>query len=864
MKNHFLLSLLILTCFNLFSQNQLIKYNRNETLCNTCPIPIVDNPAKNIGTTVNNYKIGHNSDFSVQVSKTQSPYVWEQLFEYNTYVNSSSETFNIVNSSFVTFDFSGSVTLQITCNRFTPTISNVIIRPQSKSIPYTVSGNVITIVIIKPGQFSVEALGDRYHNLQIFANPIVDYLGAFPPASTSSPNYIHFEPSSLPQTYVTPTGLVGSKYVHIKAGATVIVPYTGTTYSQDNGCIIANTGDQFYIEDGGILKGGIVAAEQATDINIFGNGIIDLTDLPKTNNPNSDTDYAYIQGITMRKCNTIGIYGVTINDPQQLCVELTDSDNVDIWNAKLFSSVIWGDGFHMKGTSNVTIDGCYIRTADDCISIYASRHVSWENTSPDQNGNVTSSYMNRSALNYNITNCSLYADFAHAIEIGWHGNQNSQKVTYLTSPPYTIQYPPYIPSNDIYNLTFDHIDILEHNNKWTQHNANNTTTERTDYYGALSVNCGDGNNCSNISFQNINVEDFTHGRLFSVNVEPASIGAATTDGKSVANIRFVNLSYKSTGHEDKSTIKGIWCDKYVDGVFFENFKVNGFVIKSLDGINSYKINGQNGIDKNDYAYNITFDEANRYTTINPGHYAIKNVQSGKILSSYMTDYVYTTPSYGNSYGNYDIWDIELVPGTVHYRIKNHGDTKSLENTNEQFIGSNLSPNQWPYYCQGRFLKKKNAAATTTQEWKFESSGSGTVKIHNAYTRGFLSQDLQNSYAISLPENLTYTDHQRWILIPVAANRFSTGTIAHSDNMIDSKTILSPNPAVDYLDITYSNEVKNAKLKIIDSQGRVVYTTALNSNSSQIYIGDLSEGIYAVSLESDGIVFSVNKLVKSNK
>ncbi|MCY1250315.1 hypothetical protein D3C86_1843070 [compost metagenome] len=71
----------------------------------------------------------------------------------------------------------------------------------------------------------------------------------------------------------------------------------------------------------------------------------------------------------------------------------------------------------------------------------------------------------------------------------------------------------------------------------------------------------------------------------------------------------------------------------------------------------------------------------------------------------------------------------------------------------------------------------------------------------------------------------------------------------------------PNPLVDYININ-NLTIKNATFKLIDFQGRTISTKKIDSENSQIYVGNLANGIYVVMIEDNGQIIYSNKFVKS--
>ncbi len=452
----------------------------------------------------------HNNDYSVRIRTIGG--TWQNLYEYKTYVNSGQSRFAFEESSFVTFDFKGAIQIEVTSNW--KTIEKVLIRPQHKNIPYLKHGNKVYFYIDSPGKISFEINDNRYRNLQIFANEIET---------------------------VPPSNLITKTF------------YSHIINELPNNEYIAKDNDVIYFEPGAIVKGRIVVSNKK-NVKILGRGIIDISHLRKQYSypENAVEDYEYIHGISIKYSENVSIKGIIINDPQIYAIEVLNSDYLDISNVKIFTRVLWGDGINMVASNNINIDDCFIRTADDCIAIYATRIRDWD-------------YIEGDATNIKVTNSSFYADAAHPIEIGWHGNRKLDS------------------GNIIYNVNFNNIDILEHDEPLYE------------YQGAISINCSDENRCIDFQFNNIRVEDFKEGRLLNIKVEPAKYGAAITDGDKIRNISFYNLSYKGSG-ENPSIIKGLNCERHVDGVHFQDLKINNQIIKKLS---------EYSFETNNYAYNPT-------------------------------------------------------------------------------------------------------------------------------------------------------------------------------------------------------------------------------------------------------------------
>ena len=700
----------------------------------------------------------HNNEFSVRVRNPGGS--WKNLYEYKTYVNSTSDRRDFEASSFVTFDFKGVVEIEVTCN--TRPINSVIIRPQSRGISYTqLSSNKVSFFLSKPDQLSFEINGDRYKNMQIFANPME---GA--------------EPSNITRRF--------------KAGV---------IYNFPNHKCILNDNDVVYFEPGAVIKGGIYV-EGKNNVKIVGRGIIDLTHLRKQYyHPNEYGDsYEYIQGVVLKRSTNVSMTDIIINDSQQLGIELTETSYIDINNIKVFTRVLWGDGIAIKGSDNINISKCFLRTADDGISIYSTR-LDWL-------GNPYPQY--RNTYDIKMSNSSIYADQSHPIEIGFHGSRNDI----------------FQNGNWIGRFEFDEIDILEHDEPLI------------DYQGAISINCADGNTCTDIYFRNVRVEAMTQGRLLNLKVEPAGYGAAITNGFRIRNIVFDYLTYNGYG-EGQSIIEGLSCDRFLDGVHFQDFKVNGNYVLQLSDYN---------FNTNQYAYNITFQEASNYSTLLPeGIYKIKNKKNNNYLTNLNiyspfdnNGFYVATSGFNNS--NNQKWELTKVAG--HYRVKNVGTNNFLHNSDEVYIND----------CKSRYIWNYPNHNYSVQEWKIVPKGNGNYTINNAYTRGYLQPssqsvngNIQSKYIINAEKNAL--DEQLWIFEPVSAN--SNDKYAKTDEEFPVK--LSPVPFSNFLQVEGLENI--SKWTITDINGKTMNSGISDDGSSNkitVNTTKLTPGIYYFNaLKADG-------------
>jgi hypothetical protein len=283
--------------------------------------------------------------------------------------------------------------------------------------------------------------------------------------------------------------------------------YFGPGYHKmDSAKLKIPSGKTVYIEGGAVL-GGQLLIENVRDVKILGRGLIDPSVKMAVRIANSKN--IIVDGITGTQFATGG------------------SDSVTIKNVKSISYYGWGDGMNVFASSNVLLDGVFCRNSDDCTTVYGTRL-----------GFVGG------CKNITMQNSTLWADVAHPILIGTHGNSIS---------PDTLE-----------NLVYRNIDILDHREV------------QIDYQGCMSINAGDNNLVRNVKFEDIRVEDFRQGQLVNIRVF-YNEKYCTAPGQAVENVLFKNISYNGS-RAGMSVIAGYNESRPVKNIVFENLTINGVVI----------------------------------------------------------------------------------------------------------------------------------------------------------------------------------------------------------------------------------------------------------------------------------------------
>ena len=289
------------------------------------------------------------------------------------------------------------------------------------------------------------------------------------------------------------------------------VCYAAGFYPEDTIHVSSNT--TIYMEGGSYFKG-TFAIEDAENVSILGRGIARPT--------------SGYEGCHVYRSRNVLIDGLIVNT-----CPIGESRKVTLHDVRSISHPQWGDGLNVfGGSSNIRFDRVFCRNSDDCTTVYATRKG-----------------FSGSVRDVRMTNSTLWADVAHPIMIGLHGNPEV--------------------GDSIVNLRYDNIDILCQNER------------QVEYQGCMAINCGDGNYVKDVVFDNVRVEQIEQGSLLQVRVG-WNQKYCTAPGGGIENITFRNIRYYSSplGEAGRgvSIIAGYNKHHKVKDVTFETLKINGETI----------------------------------------------------------------------------------------------------------------------------------------------------------------------------------------------------------------------------------------------------------------------------------------------
>jgi hypothetical protein len=181
----------------------------------------------------------------------------------------------------------------------------------------------------------------------------------------------------------------------------------------------------------------------------------------------------------------------------------------------------------------VAIDRVFLRTSDDCITVYAHRNEIYGD-----------------ARDIRVTNSTLWADVAHAMFIGIHGNSVDPEI--------------------IERVSFDNIDVVS------------VDEDDPEYEGVMAITAGDSNLVRDISFSNIRVDRIEEGKLFNFHVG-YNAKYNTSPGRGIERVTLRNISYTGEGMPSPSVIYGYDKDRGVKDVLIENLTIAGRKATDAEG-----------------------------------------------------------------------------------------------------------------------------------------------------------------------------------------------------------------------------------------------------------------------------------------
>jgi hypothetical protein len=413
-----------------------------------------------------------------QTKLYQQPRDYDYANDFKVRVNDrESFVYNNRVAAFTSFVLDGETTIEV---QFFGKIYDLDIRPKSLNIIPRIEDGKIIFTLSKPCNISVEINKNLKRPLFVFANPVETDI-----PSPGDANVHYFEGGKIHQA--------------------------GRITLKDN--------DIVFIEGGAIVKGSLFL-DSIKNVRIFGHGIL-------------DGECVYGKGqermIEINRCDNVLVEGIIINDSRHWTAPCNKSKNITYRNIKIVSGNDWDDGIDVVSSQHVLVDGCFIRTKDDCIAIKAGvdYYTDFFNQLPTKDVQVINSVL-------------WNAEWGNGLEIGFETRADSIK--------------------DIVFRNNDLIHVEGPEGTFTIHNGDRAVVE-------------------NVLYENIRVED-SRGILVDFKILDSQYSKDKEKGQ-IKNITFRNISVEGEmfppslflGYDNLHTI---------DKVIFENFRVFGKVITSAE------------------------------------------------------------------------------------------------------------------------------------------------------------------------------------------------------------------------------------------------------------------------------------------
>jgi len=388
-------------------------------------------------------------------------------------------------ASMVYFNFDGTVEMAVQKNngRF----ANVAVRPEGKGVKPIVKDGVAYFTLARPENLSVEFDGDHLHNLHVFTHAIRPDMPAVPDGLASRDIGNGQAPDMTQPVVFFGPGIHTGEY-RVRSHSTVYIHGLAVLRKP---LVIDGVEDVKIVSDGLFIGAGQLQVRASRNVVIDGPIFI--------NQPGGTLRCQASQDIVERAIRTIG-------------------------------AGQWSDGLGHFACERVTVEDSFVRTSDDCLTFYNHRWDTWGDT--------------RDVV---VRNSTLWADVAHAVQVGIHGNTPT---------------PAHPKSEVLERLRFSNLDILEHDE------------DDPDYEGALGIMAGDDNLVRDVVFEDIRVDRIEEGKLFNLQVVYTP-KYNTSPGLGIENVLLRNIHYTGRGSPSAAAIGGRADGRGVHNVTIDNVTVGG-------------------------------------------------------------------------------------------------------------------------------------------------------------------------------------------------------------------------------------------------------------------------------------------------
>ena len=419
--------------------------------------------------------------------------------------------------------FSTSVTVPVTVTTNVD-ISSVTIRPLKLGITYTkTSARTIKFNVPSDCNLSVEINGNTDMPLFVFSNPLEVNV----PKPTDT-NVRYYAAGQIYTENITP-----------KAGQTI------------------------YIAGGAIVRGNITCTG-VSNFTVRGRGILD-----SSVNPTMSRTVRIVGG------SNITFEGIVFHNVQSWGVVFGTCNGVEINNIKVISTPDGvSDALDIVGSQNVTVNGGFFRSEDDCICVKSMKEGYNLGVGNPQN--------------ININGATIFNGHrGNALEIGYELNG-------------IVGANGHSSVRDIY---YSNIDIIH---KGTA--VDGSTNRRS----AMSIHNNENARVSNVSYTDIRIEDCEENYLYLAVIKPDT---SSLISGSIDSVLYKNIQITGGDLTLPSAIYGYNASSKVQNITFDGFKVGSNVITSASklklAVNSFSEN---------IVFKKTLTDANQIDSLSPKVY----------------------------------------------------------------------------------------------------------------------------------------------------------------------------------------------------------------------------------------------------
>jgi hypothetical protein len=274
-----------------------------------------------------------------------------------------------------------------------------------------------------------------------------------------------------------------------------------------------------YIDGGAVLKKPLVI-NGVENVKVISDGLFDSVDM-----------------LTIKNSRHVLIDGpIFFNQPHGTMRCITSQD-IEERSIRTIGAGKWSDGLGHFACERVTVADSFIRTSDDSITLYNHRWDIWGNT--------------RDIV---VKDSTLWADIAHAVMIGIHGNTPT---------------PAHPEAEVLERIRFSNIDILDHDE------------DDPEYEGAIGIMAGDDNLVRDVTFEDIRIDRIEEGKLFNLHIAYTP-KYNTSPGRGIENITLRNISFTGDGSPSASVIYGHDAQRKVRNIVIDNVTVGGRKLKAAE------------------------------------------------------------------------------------------------------------------------------------------------------------------------------------------------------------------------------------------------------------------------------------------